>query len=288
MPTFLEAFRQLRQNLSLLYEESEANAIAREFLSATSGRSYSSLLTTDAPMQEAEILTWKRQSAQLLRGQPLQQVLGYAWFMNRKFGVNEHTLIPRPETEELVTWVIEDNKEKPGIHILDVGTGSGCIAISLSLSLPEANITAIDISDKALEIAQENKVALNAPVSFLELDFLKQKEEMFFFDIIVSNPPYIPFSEKEKLDKNVRDHEPGTALFVPDDDALIFYRHLAAFGKATKSKQIIYCELHQDLGLETQQLFEAAGYEVALRKDIFNNYRMLRAIKKPSAGKTDG
>lgn len=279
MPTYLEAFRVLRKSLSQHYENSEANAIARQFLEAFSGKSYSALLSEDLPMSEEQNRDWQEKTAALCNGNPLQQVLGYAYFMNRRFRVNEHTLIPRPETEELVAWIISEWQGRSAGSILEVGAGTGCIAISLSLALPQTTVTSIDISAAALEIADANNQALGARVTFQQADFLKEKDTLPAYDIIVSNPPYIPVSEKEKLDKNVRDFEPGTALFVPDEDPFIFYRALALYGLRFGNTPLIYCELHQDYAKQTEQIFQSSGYDTQVRSDLFGNQRMLKAFR---------
>lgn len=279
MPSYLNLFRQLRQDLLALYDSNEAGAIARWFLEELSGKSYSSLLSHDVALTDTQMTIWREKSAELLQGKPIQHITGYAWFLNRKFRVNEHTLIPRPETEELVSWIVNDWKDREPIHILDVGTGSGCIAISLSLALPHARVMAIDISAEALKIAQANNDTLGASVTFQQLDFLHKKHELPFFDVLVSNPPYIPFSEKEKLAPNVRDYEPGTALFVPNDDPAFFYHHLALFGERSPFPPVIYCELHQDYAFETLQAFWHE-YHYHLRQDMYGNDRILKLIKK--------
>ena len=279
MPTYLEAFRVLRKSLSQHYENSEANAIARQFLEAFSGKSYSALLSEDLPMSEEQNRDWQEKTAALCNGKPLQQVLGYAYFMNRRFRVNEHTLIPRPETEELVAWIISEWQGRSAGSILEVGAGTGCIAISLSLALPQTTVTSIDISAAALEIADANNQVLGARVAFQQPDFLKEKDTLPAYDIIVSNPPYIPVSEKEKLDKNVRDFEPGTALFVPDEDPFIFYRALALYGLRFGNTPLIYCELHQDYAKQTEQIFQSSGYDTQVRSDLFGNQRMLKAFR---------
>lgn len=277
MPSYLQLFRQLRKDLTALYEAGEADSIARMLLEEMSGKTYAALLTQDKSPNDTLYQIWQEKSTALIDGAPLQQVMGFAYFLNRKFEVNAHTLIPRPETEELVNWVSDDWKDKSLIRILDVGTGSGCIAISLSLALPGATVTAIDNSAEALEVARSNNHALGASVAFQHMDFLTEKKQLPFFDAVVSNPPYIPISEKEKLDKNVRDFEPDSALFVPDEDPLLFYRHLSEFGQRFPARPVIYCELHRDLAIATEALFRDAGYQTRLRQDLFGNLRMLCA-----------
>jgi release factor glutamine methyltransferase len=205
----------------------------------------------------------------------MQYILGEAYFMGDRFMVSPAVLIPRPETEELVQWIIDEERPK---HILDIGTGSGCIAISLAKRLPHSDVQAIDISAEALQVARQNAAALGVDIKFLQCDFLAQQDTLGLFDLIVSNPPYIPETEKETLHTNVRDHEPGTALFVPNDDALLFYRSIAFFGKThLKVGGFIYCEVHQDYATDTAALFKSEGYStVTLRNDVNGNPRMIR------------
>jgi release factor glutamine methyltransferase len=219
---------------------------------------------------------------ELLQGKPLQYVTGKAYFMERLFDVNEQVLIPRPETEELVIWILNDYKSSTEpINILDIGTGSGCIPISLKLEMPTAHISSCDISAGALEVAQKNARRLNAEVHFIALDFLDNDAQLSLplYDIIVSNPPYIPQSEELEMHLNVKGHEPGTALFVPDNDPLLFYRAIAHFGKThLNDNGVIYCELHRDFAQETKELFIATGYKnVEIKKDMHDNWRMIKA-----------
>jgi release factor glutamine methyltransferase len=283
MHTIHSAFYDLLQSIKSLYDEREASAIAHEVMEHITGKSKLQRITDkDAPLnniQEAQLTDIK---AKLKAGKPMQYALGEAWFMGRKFIVNEHVLIPRPETEELVQWVIDDYKEQAiDKSALDIGTGSGCIPISLKLTLPELDITSCDISQDALNVAQSNAKNLGVNVNFIELDFLSEdaRHQLPKFDIIVSNPPYIPISEKESLDIHVRDHEPSLALFVPNDDALLFYRIIAQFGLTNLNAHgTIYCETHVDYAQATQQLFIDLGYKnVELRKDLHGNNRMIKA-----------
>lgn len=242
--------------------------------------------------------------AQLKQEKPLQYILGKAHFMDLELLVNEHVLIPRPETEELVRWILEDLQDDTGLgpdaersrsvistthkdrslQILDIGTGSGCIAIALAKALPNAKVTAIDISEKALAVAQKNSVFNNVDVTFVKQDILDSQlapELELQFDIIVSNPPYVRQLERSQMQKNVLEYEPHTALFVPDNDALIFYDAIAQFAKKhLKKKGSLYFEINQYLGDETQALLNAHDFsEIELRKDMFGNDRMLKAIR---------
>lgn len=218
---------------------------------------------------------------QLKLERPIQYILGETSFMDSMFKVNESVLIPRPETEELVQWVISDiGNKKSEVRILDIGTGSGCIAISLAKALPNAAVVALDISDEALAVARENAVLNNAKVEFVYGDILDLNLNLNF-DIIVSNPPYVRELEKEEIHINVKDYEPSMALFVPDDNPLLFYRAIAEFSKNHLYEEgRVYLEINQYLGEETKSLFEDENFkDISLKKDIFGNNRMLGCFK---------
>jgi release factor glutamine methyltransferase len=219
---------------------------------------------------------------QLLQHKPIQYILGETWFYNMKLKVNEHVLIPRPETEELVEWVTTtDDRRLTTASILDIGTGSGCIAIALKKQLHAAVITAIDVSKDALTVAKENAATHNMHIEFLAFDFLNEAKwkELPIFDIIVSNPPYIPINEKEKLSKNVAAYEPGTALFVPNNNPLLFYEKIAAFGKEHLNYNgKIFVETHEKYAEETASIFKELKYGyVDSKKDMFGKDRMIMA-----------
>lgn len=219
-------------------------------------------------------------TGRLLQQEPVQYVLEEAWFCGLRFYVDPRVLIPRPETEELVEWIIASCKfPVQQLRILDVGTGSGCIAVSLKRRLRKAEVWACDSSASALEVAQKNAGTLGTDVQFQPLDFLdpQQRASLPVFDIIVSNPPYIPRREQAQLPENVRRFEPASALFVPDDDPLVFYQALADFGKTKLEKGgSIFCEIHESLGDDALQLFRKAGYTAELKKDMQQKDRMLR------------
>ncbi len=217
---------------------------------------------------------------------PIQYIIGKAHFMDLDFKVNEDVLIPRPETEELVRWIIErcgsdhgitDWRHNKGPTILDIGTGSGCIAISLAKNLTHAKTYALDISRKALELAKQNARDLQVEIEFMEFDILKWKPIDLKFDIIVSNPPYVREMEKKEMHNNVTVYEPNLALFVPNDDPLRFYDTIIRFAKRhLNEKGYLYLEINQYLGKETQALLEEHNFsEIELRKDMFGNDRML-------------
>lgn len=283
MFTYTTAFADLSTALQSVYDAREATAIAHQVLEHITGATRLERLTDKYKVLSAEQGSeYDRLKSLLMQGTPLQYVLGKEWFMGRQFMVNEHVLIPRPETEELVQWIIDDNKSKE-ITILDIGTGSGCIPISLQLALLQSVVSAIDVSIGALAVARQNATSLNANVDFKQVDFLDKGQwtALGTCDVIVSNPPYIPETESNTLHTNVRDHEPGLALFVPGNDALLFYRNIAEFGLTNlKDDGIIYCELHVDYAIDTQALFTAMGYRhTELRKDMHGNLRMLKAQK---------
>jgi release factor glutamine methyltransferase len=228
----------------------------------------------------------EKYSNELLTGKPVQYVLGQAWFAGLCLQVNEHTLIPRPETEELVnlcaSWAATNKIQIAPLQILEVGTGSGCIAIALQQKMPAAIITAIDISAEAIEVATINAAKYNAPIQFKTFDFLNEARwpEMGNYDIIISNPPYIADIEKESMAKHVLDFEPHTALFVTNNNPLIFYSALANFGNKYLNKNgALFVEINQALGLQTKDVFVQANYNTLLKKDLFDNDRMIVATK---------
>lgn len=220
--------------------------------------------------------------AQLKKEVPIQYILGKTAFYGLTLYIDKNVLIPRPETEELVSWVIKNiptylNEQK--ISILDIGTGSGCIAISLAKNIKNVNIWALDISEKALKIAQKNANHNNVQVQFINYDILNINQLPNKFDIIVSNPPYVRELEKTEINNNVLKHEPHVALFVKDKNPLLFYDKIADFAKKNlRNKGQLYFEINQYLGEETKSLLIEKGYKnIELKKDVFENDRMLRA-----------
>jgi protein-(glutamine-N5) methyltransferase, release factor-specific len=209
--------------------------------------------------------------------EPIQYIIGYTVFYGYHFFVAPGVLIPRPETEELVDLIIKNSNNT--CRILDIGTGTGCIAITLAKKIPEATIEAWDISEIALELARKNNKELNANVSFRKIDILNYIPENKKYDVIVSNPPYITEKEKEKMHRNVLEWEPGIALFVPDNDPLLFYQKIAETGRSLlKDKGKIYFEINQYYGNDTLQMLEKLNYKnVYLIKDLYGNNRMITA-----------
>jgi release factor glutamine methyltransferase len=238
-------------------------------------------LHPDLVFSEEEIVVWNSILEQLKQEIPIQYLLGKTSFYGLDFEVNENVLIPRPETEELVEWILESQKSKgenKKIRILDIGTGSGCIAISLAKNLPNAQVFAIDVSEKALATAQKNAEINAVNVTFINQNILETEDLGQQFDIIVSNPPYVRDLEKEEIKKNVLDNEPHLALFVEDNDALIFYKKIAELAQKNGSENSqLYFEINQYLGKEMIDLLEKMNFKnIELRKDIYGNDRMIK------------
>ena len=273
----------LQGKLAKIYEKEELNAIIRaiccDLLSIST--------TTYFIKEEVELTAEQKEQldtiiGRLQQGEPLQYIEGKAPFCGMDFVVRPGVLIPRPETAELVDWIVSDHSTQSP-QILDLGTGTGCIAISLNKRMPQAVVKACDISHEALVIARENNLKNNALIEFFHHDMLDLTTILpHSYNILVSNPPYIKQSEANEMELHVTEWEPHTALFVPDDDALRFYRAIAEIGQtsALTPGGNIYVEINQALGKETVELFESYGYkEVTLRKDIYGNDRMVKAIK---------
>lgn len=241
-------------------------------------------LNPNFKLSDAEVEKWNIILADLQQEKPIQYITGEAWFYGLRLEVNENTLIPRPETEELVEWIIESQKSKvqsQKCEILDIGTGTGCIPISLKTNLPQANVSAIDVSEKALEVAKRNAVLNKVDISFIQADILEVEDLNQHFDIIVSNPPYVRNLEKQEIKKNVLDYEPHLALFVEDTDALLFYRKIAQLAlKNLSPNGLLFFEINQYLGKETFGLLKNLGFKnIELKKDMYGNDRMIRCEK---------
>ena len=247
-------------------------------------------LNPNFELSDEEVEKWNTILAQLQQEKPIQYITGEAWFYGLKFEVNENTLIPRPETEELVEWILNSSiTQHPSPNtILDIGTGTGCIPITLKANLPQANVSAIDVSEKALEVAKRNaelnKVEINfIQANILEVEDLSQLPSSIIhhpssFNIIVSNPPYVRNLEKQEIKKNVLDYEPHLALFVEDADALLFYRKIAQLAiKNLTPNGLLFFEINQYLGRETVELLQNLGFKnIELKKDIYGNDRMVK------------
>lgn len=260
-----------------LYDENECRHIARMVASALSHEAESKYIIE--PNEIIEIEGIEKCAEELASGRPVQYVIGKAEFCGYDFTVREGVLIPRPETEELVMWAIEKAEDIQNPHILDVCTGSGCIAIALKKRIPTASLTAIELSDEALTIARENSEQLQAEVEFLKDDALRGMPSVGGrkFDIVVSNPPYIPQTEIAAMRINVTQYEPHMALFVADDDPLIFYREIARTSRALLSPRgRLLFEIHETLAEQTIAMLATEGYtNIELRKDFRDKPRMI-------------
>ncbi len=267
------------KELSSLYDAYEAESFFYLILENKHKlRQIDLALNHELAFSDADLTVWTVLLEQLKKEVPIQYLLGKTHFYGLDFEVNENVLIPRPETEELVEWIINENKkeDKPKkIRVLDIGTGSGCIAVSLAKNLPNAEVFGIDVSKKAIATAKRNEIYNNVDVTFLFQDILDTDLLACNFDIIVSNPPYIRNLEKEEIRKNVLDYEPHLALFVDDNDALIFYRKIAALAKGSLFENgKLYFEIN--LGKDMTDLLEKMNFKnFELRKDIYSNDRMI-------------
>jgi len=243
-------------------------------------------INSEKIIENVDFLKIEKIISELKNYKPIQYILGYTFFYNYKIFVNSNVLIPRPETEELIEWILKDfHKNEETLKIIDIGTGSGCIAITLVKNIINAELTSVDISEKALDLAQKNAVENNVKVDFKILDILNFHENETEilnnskFDVIVSNPPYVRLSEKQMMQKNVTNYEPHLALFVEDKNPLIFYQKIRDFAvKFLNPNGAIYFEINENLGNETCNLFENISefQEIELRKDINNKPRMLK------------
>lgn len=277
-----QAISYFRQHLQDVYPPEEVRAILYLLL-----EKLFHLTTFDVCMGKYRTLSteerreWEKITERLQKGEPVQYILGETGFCGRTFRLTPDTLIPRPETAELVHWILDDASLRGGISsVLDIGTGSGCIAISLAAEFPLATVEGWDISEGALQTARDNSRLLGIPVTFRKQDVLSTDLPDVCFDIIVSNPPYVTESEKAGMERNVLEWEPHTALFVPDDDPLRFYHAIARFARQALSPGgTLYFEINRAYGAAVVRLLEGMGYvEVELRKDLSGNDRMIKAI----------
>jgi release factor glutamine methyltransferase len=277
------AIQDLVNSLTPLYGDREAASISRwlfdDYFNVKADKINDELMF-DSLLQT----NFVRIKERLLNGEPIQYITGFAWFYGLKFKVNPNVLIPRPETEELVEWVLETVGKRKNVRVLDIGTGSGCIPVTLKIKNPSLDVSAVDISEGALITASRNAFKHNTDVEFKRLDILEEANwaELGQFDIIISNPPYIPHVEKSLMERNVLAFEPELALFVEDDNALIFYECIAEFAKkhvfTEGSLSSLFFECNQYNALEVVQLLEQKGFkDIELRKDMSGNDRMIRA-----------
>lgn len=274
-------YRELWRTLEPLYGNGEARAVTDYVLDVCFGLSKADIMCGAVEEMTAEkAAELNKIFGRLMEGEPVQYVLGRAEFCGRWFSVRPGVLIPRPETEELCAWITADSKASGSPKVLDIGTGSGCIAITLQLDMPESNVTAWDISADALDVARENAQQLGANVNFVKLDALNAKPEGEW-DVIVSNPPYICEKEKKDMAVNVLEHEPHTALFVPDADPLLFYRAITRIAVQTLNKGgRLYFEINPIYADDTCRMMQAEGMTaVELRSDMYGKQRMAKGVK---------
>lgn len=283
MKTISEITKQIKSQLLNLYDDKEIDSIIYLiFYYLLKYTKFDIHLNKEEKIKAETEKKINKIVEQLKKHKPIQYIMGHTDFYDLHFEVNPHTLIPRPETEELVELIIRENKDKKH-SILDIGTGSGCIAISLANNLPASKVTALDISTGAIETARNNAKKNKVSIDFIEMDILNIPEENFSqqFDIIVSNPPYIRESEKQYMEDNVLRYEPHTALFVSDGDPLIFYRAIAIFAsKHLNPSGKLYFEINEALGEEMKSMLESLEFKnISIIKDINGKDRIVKAVK---------
>ncbi len=274
-------YTYIRQELSGFYPDAEAAAMAKYILTEKFRLSVLDLYAgKDMNFSSEKLSEINDILARLKSYEPLQYIISETWFCGYCFKVTPAVLIPRPETAELIDWIVKDNKRR-GVHVLDIGTGSGCIPVSLALMMDSPVVSAWDISEEALAVASENARINNADVAFSRVDVLGTDIPDIKVDILVSNPPYITESERKDMEKNVLDWEPDLALFVPDDDPLRFYRRIAELGlDILNDGGLIYFEINRAYGSETVDMLASMGYkDIELRKDLSGNDRMTKALR---------
>lgn len=280
--TMQEATYFLLNKLRTIYSEGEAGQITDWVMeNLTGSKKAERMLYKNADITSKEEVLLRQYTERLLEHEPVQYILNESWFCGLRFYVDKNVLVPRPETEELVEWVVSNCKfPVDQLRILDIGSGSGCISVSLKRRIRRAEVWGCDVSDAALAVAKKNAESLGTDVNFVQLDFLDSTTWQLLpsFDIIISNPPYIPAKDKKDMQPNVLLHEPATALFVPDNDPLVFYKAIAEFGKTHLNKAgSVFTEIHESLGERTLEIFKSAGYKSELKKDMQQKDRMIRS-----------
>lgn len=280
--TIQEAHKNLTRQLLQLYDEREAVNIAQLVTESITGfKNSHRIINKDAVLTDKQYALYQDYEDQLMQMKPVQYVLQQSWFAGMKLFVNEYVLIPRPETEELVEWVKEDYKDHSSLAIIDIGTGSGSIALALKKGIPFCNITAIDVSNDALSVAQKNATDNQLDIHFFQLDILEKIswEDHAEYDVIISNPPYILESEAAQMADIVLNYEPHRALFVPDTDALLFYKSIADFAtRCLKNDGALYFEINEMMASEVTDVLKTYGFNaVELREDMQGKNRMIKA-----------
>lgn len=278
----MEITHRITQQLSTIYPHGEAASIARWVMEDVFHLTLADLLLgKDSELSADDLQKLQIITERLLKKEPVQYVLGHTTFCGHTFHVAPGVLIPRPETEELVAWASYTLSQSAHTHpaILDIGTGSGCIAISLALAHPTATVTAWDVSEQSLQIAQDNSQCLQAGVQFRQVDVLQPHLPSHRWDLIISNPPYICQSEAQQMEAHVLEHEPHLALFVPDDSPLLFYRAIATYATCSLTHGgMLYFEINRCYGMPVCDMLRSLGFtDVELKKDLYGNDRMIRA-----------
>ncbi|RTL55101.1 MAG: peptide chain release factor N(5)-glutamine methyltransferase [Sphingobacteriales bacterium] len=280
--TIKTAYQQLLLALFELYNDREAANIADMVIEAITGfNKINRIVHPEITLNQVQKAILQQYSDELAQYKPVQYILKKAWFFGLPFFVNESVLIPRPETEELVAWLLQEAKniELP-TSVLDIGCGSGCIAITIKHQRPDFNVTGVDISEKALSVAKQNAVIHQTNINFKTIDILNTYNWSLLdrYNFIISNPPYIGWSEKKSMAKQVVEFEPHEALFVPDNDPLLFYKTIAQFSKNHLNPNgLLFLEVNENLAHETKQALQELGYTTFLRKDLQGKNRMLQA-----------
>ena len=277
--TWKELYRDFVKELQSIYPVGEAEAIIKNLFCWAGSEDYSMQVQENAEDVENDMIIFLQGALiRLLRHIPLQYITGESWFYKLKFFVSNSVLIPRPETEELVQNVLNYIKRRcQGLRVLDIGTGSGCIAVTIKSNSKETEVTAIDISENALEVARKNALDNNTKIHFMRIDFLT---ETFIqkFDVVVSNPPYIPATESVEMDKNVTSFEPHAALFVPENEPLLFYKRIAWFAlESLDVNGIVFVETHEKYAAEVAAVFETSGFNTGIAPDMFGKQRFVWA-----------
>lgn len=275
-------YHEIKKMLAGYYPDAEASALAKMLLVEVLHFSTLELFGgKDKEVFKKDLDVLYEMSRRLQNQEPIQYIIGRETFCDMPFVVNRYVLIPRPETQDLVEWIAEEAQQTNPCRLLDMGTGSGCIAISLAKKLPHAQVEAWDISREALQVAHQNALSNQVKVDFHLQDILSVSPGTAEWNVIVSNPPYITNKEKTEMEANVLDWEPHTALFVPDYDPLLFYRRIAQLGMdMLVNGGALYFEINRAYGTETIAMLRALGYEnIIIRKDRFNNERMIKATK---------
>lgn len=288
-----EAYQNLRQELTHLYEPREASTIADMVIESITGLSKSErLIQVQQILNEDQISRFEEMKEELKHGRPIQYVIGYTWFCDLKFDVDERVLIPRPETEELVHHAIEiiekeSKNNKPPYRVLDIGTGSGCIAVSIKKKIAAVEVVAMDISKDALNLAEQNAIQNQVKIEFIQKNILEHIEVdgLPCFDFIISNPPYIPPSDKNSMEKHVLNFEPHAALFTSEQNPLEFYQAIVKFSEfhLTRGGHLAF-ETHVAYAEEIAEWIKQFEYEeVEIKKDLHGNNRMVFARKSGSS-----